>query len=100
MDIEFLAADSLGLRSMATYIETKDLRILIDPGASVAPIRNGFGPTQEELNLLEKTLAKIKAYIRISDLIIISHYHYDHYIYFEPSVFNGKRLFLKNPEKI
>src|SRR2546430_650265 len=34
-----LAADSLGVRSMATYVEVADTGILIDPGATLAPSR-------------------------------------------------------------
>jgi predicted metallo-beta-lactamase superfamily hydrolase len=32
-----LAADSLGVRSMATYVEVADTGVLIDPGATLAP---------------------------------------------------------------
>ena len=37
-----LAADSLGVRSMATYVEAGTLRLLIDPGATLAPRRYGL----------------------------------------------------------
>ena len=30
-----LAAESLGVRSMCTYAETSDIKVLIDPGASL-----------------------------------------------------------------
>ena len=39
-----LAADSLGVRSMATYVEAGALRLLIDPGATLAPRRYGLDP--------------------------------------------------------
>src|SRR2546421_637024 len=43
-----LAAESLGVRSMATYVEAGDLRILIDPGATLPPTRWGLPPAQAE----------------------------------------------------
>jgi predicted metallo-beta-lactamase superfamily hydrolase len=39
-----LAFDSFGVRSMSTFVETDDLRILIDPGVALAPIRYGLEP--------------------------------------------------------
>src|SRR2546422_2382069 len=43
-----LAAESLGVRSMATYVEAGDLGILIDPGATLAPARWGLPPADAE----------------------------------------------------
>ena len=43
-----LAAESLGVRSMATYVEVGGLGILIDPGATLAPTRWGLPPAEEE----------------------------------------------------
>jgi len=39
-----IAFDSLGVRSMATFGETADMKILIDPAAAPAPTRYGFPP--------------------------------------------------------
>src|SRR2546426_11323170 len=39
-----LAAESLGVRSMATYVEAGGLGILIDPRATPAPARWGLPP--------------------------------------------------------
>src|SRR3989441_8318170 len=43
-----LAAESLGVRSMATYVEAGDLGILIDPRATLAPARRGVPPADAE----------------------------------------------------
>src|SRR2546425_12620111 len=43
-----LAAESLGVRSMATYVEAGDLGILIDPRATLAPARWGLPPADAE----------------------------------------------------
>ena len=39
MNVVPLAADSLGVRSVATYVECGDTRIVIDPGASLGRSR-------------------------------------------------------------
>ena len=39
-----LAAESFGVRSMCTYVETPHVRLLLDAGASLAPNRFGFSP--------------------------------------------------------
>jgi len=43
-----LAAESLGVRSMATYVECGETRVLIDPGATLAPNRFNLGPGEAE----------------------------------------------------
>lgn len=48
MHIEPLSFDSMGTRSMCTYIETEDMRIVIDPGVSLAPKRYGLPPHDRE----------------------------------------------------
>ena len=55
MKIIPISSDSLGVRSMATYIETKDCKILIDPSAALGPKRYGLPPHQKELETLYKT---------------------------------------------
>ena len=48
MKIVPLAADSLGVRSMATYVEAGATGVLIDPGATLASMRYGLPPSSEE----------------------------------------------------
>ena len=48
MNVVPLAADSLGVRSMATYVECGQTRILIDPGASLGGSRFNLPPADEE----------------------------------------------------
>ena len=43
-----LAAESLGVRSMATYVEVGRTGILIDPGATLAAARFGLPPSADE----------------------------------------------------
>jgi predicted metallo-beta-lactamase superfamily hydrolase len=94
-----LAADSLGVRSMATYVEAGELRLLLDPGATLSPGRYGLPPTPEEEEALERGLARIGAYARRATLITVSHYHADHY---QPGVelYAGRRIWAKDPRRM
>ena len=94
-----LAADSLGVRSMATYVEAGELRLLIDPGATLSPRRYGLGPTPEEEEALRRSLGRIEAYARRAMLITISHYHGDHYVA-DPELYGGRRVWAKDPRRM
>ena len=95
MEIIPIASESLGVRSMATYVKTKDVRIMIDPSAALCPIRYKLPPHQLELDALENTRQKIRFYVLKSDIITISHYHYDHYNPDE-TFYEGKKIYVKN----
>ncbi|RLI18728.1 hypothetical protein DRO44_00350 [Candidatus Bathyarchaeota archaeon] len=92
-----LAFDSFGVRSMATFVETSDLKILIDPGVSLAPLRYGLEPHPLELQRLNETWETIKQYAEDSDVLIVTHYHYDHHDPNHPELYKAKRVFIKHP---
>ncbi len=73
-----LAFESLGVRSMASKIQTPDIRILIDPGLSLG-IRFGLLPHPEEYRIRSQLRKVILKEAEKSDIITISHYHQDHY---------------------
>ncbi|MEM1895738.1 MAG: hypothetical protein QXR54_00940 [Nanopusillaceae archaeon] len=77
MKIKLVAYDSFSTRSMATLIET-DYKIFIDPSISIAPFRYGLPPSEVELEELEKRYNEIIELGEKSDIIIITHYHWDH----------------------
>jgi len=98
MRIEIVAGDSLGVRSMATYIETKDIKIFIDPGIALAPRRFGFPPHPIEIEIRDKLWNTLLKHVERSDVVIVTHYHYDH---FNPvkdleTIYKGKDIFLKD----
>jgi hypothetical protein len=92
-----LAFDSFGVRSMATFVETSDLKILIDPGVSLAPLRYGLEPHPLELKRLDETWEIIKKYAEHSDVLIVTHYHYDHHDPNHPELYKNKTVFVKHP---
>lgn len=101
MKITPLSFDSLGTRSMATYVETSDVGILIDPGTALAPNRNGRPPHPIEVELMMREWKKIKSYAEKADILAVTHYHYDHHNPEEPEIYEGKTVYLKHPaEKI
>jgi len=93
-----MASDSLGVRSMATYVETKDCKILIDPSAALGPKRYGLPPAEQEMVALEKTKNEIAKTAKQCNILVISHYHYDHY---DPSAgfYKDKTIFAKDINK-
>ncbi|HIH61348.1 MAG TPA: hypothetical protein HA298_01495 [Methanobacteriales archaeon] len=97
MKIFPIASESLGVRSLSVYVEAGESKILIDPGAALGPRRYSLPPARIELEKLEYTKGKILEFLDKATTIIISHYHYDHYI--PGANYDGKRLFLKDPTK-
>ena len=95
-----VAFDSMGARSMATYVETKDVRIFIDPGVALGPRRYGLPPHRIELERRDELWGEIKRYVKMSDVVIITHYHYDHHNPNEIELLRGKRIFVKHPEEM
>jgi hypothetical protein len=102
MKIIPIAFDSLGTRSMATFVETNDVKILIDPGVSLAPIRYGLEPHPLELKRLSEHWKEIVRFAKESDVLIITHYHYDHHNPWEHlEIYKDKVVLIKHPtEKI
>lgn len=84
---------------MATYVETDDLRVLIDPGVSLAPIRYGLEPHPLEWRRLEEAWEVVKEYAERSDVLIVTHYHYDHHDPAYPELYKDKRVFIKSPKE-
>ncbi len=101
MRIKPIAADSLGVRSMATLVKTRDTSILIDPSAALGPRRFGLRPHKVELKALEESWNNIVEYAEDVDVIIITHYHYDHHSRKRNiEIYKGKILFIKDPQSM
>lgn len=99
MKIIPLASDSMGVRSMATFIETTNCRILIDPGASIVPLRYGFGPHPMETWRLKKLWERIHLFAQTVDIIVNTHYHPSHFMPDMHELYRGKSILIKNPNQ-
>ena len=99
MKIVPLAADSLGVRSMATYVEAGGTGILIDPGATLAPQRYGLPPSQEEWEALKRANDRISAYAARARYVFVSHYHEDHFRS-DPATYAGRVVLVKDPRRM
>ena len=97
MKVTPLAFDSLGVRSMATLVET-DLKIMIDPGLDLAPSRYGLPPTKVEQQKAKELSATINHHAKNTDIFIVTHYHHDHY-FPEADFYERKVLLLKHPRR-
>jgi len=74
-----LAEESFGVRSMCTYVETPDVRVLLDAGVSLGPNRFGFPPHPKEYEALAECRKKVAEAADKADVVTISHYHFDHH---------------------
>ncbi|MBD3387773.1 MAG: MBL fold metallo-hydrolase [Candidatus Altiarchaeales archaeon] len=78
MEVVPVAFESLGVRSMATVVRS-DLKVFIDPSAALGPTRYGLPPHKLELQALAEAKKRIREEARDSDILIVTHYHYDHH---------------------
>ncbi|MEB3806703.1 MAG: hypothetical protein GSR73_04220 [Desulfurococcales archaeon] len=99
MRVRVIAADSMGVRSLATVVEVSGVVIGLDLGASIAPRRYGLPPHETEWKALERALDEARRWIRESHIITVTHYHYDHYMRDEPDLYRGKILAVKDPKR-
>ncbi len=74
-----LAAESLGVRSLCTYVETPDVRVLLDAGVSIPPRRFRLPPHPLEFEAIRKSRQKIAEFAEKANVVTISHYHFDHH---------------------
>jgi len=74
-----LAAESLGVRSMCTYVETPEVKALLDAGVSLAPNRFGLPPHPREYAAIAECRERIAKAAEEVDIVTVSHYHFDHH---------------------
>lgn len=94
-----LAAESLGVRSMATLVEVGSTSILIDPGATLAASRYGLPPADEEWQALRRANDRISAYAARADFVFVSHYHEEHFRS-DPASYVGRTVLAKDPRRM
>lgn len=77
LQIKPIAAESLGVRSMATFVKTPDTTIVIDPGCSLGQ-RVRLDPHPKEYDALFRANQQLVTACEEAEILAISHYHYDH----------------------
>ncbi len=91
-------ADSLGAKSFSWLVRC----VLIDPGAAAMHPSYPADPGEKK-ELRRRALQRIAEVVNNARLIIVTHYHYDHYVrpwdpdYPGPNPYLGRRLVAKNP---
>lgn len=96
--IEPVWFDSLGAKSSCTLVKTPDVKILIDPG--IAAMQPSFPASDnKKRQWREEGRKAIKRASKEADIIIISHYHYDHYFPTDLSIYKDKLVLAKNPNE-
>ena len=78
MKIEILGTESLGVRGLCCFVETKNRKILIDPGIALGYRRYGLLPHPVQIAVDEKIQKNIIDKWKKATDIIISHFHGDH----------------------
>jgi hypothetical protein len=108
-----LAAESFGVRSMCTLVETPGVAVLLDAGISLCPYRFSLPPHPIEFQTiapLRKTIAEAADKAAVTT---ISHYHFDHHTpSFEDwvvnwtedgetarQIYHDKTVLMKNPKE-
>jgi hypothetical protein len=90
--------DSLGAKSTCTLVRTPDVSILIDPG--VAVMQPSFPASYaQKRKWADEAWSAIKAVSKEAEVIVISHYHYDHFTDFDEALYRGKVLLAKDPNE-
>jgi len=74
-----LAAESFGVRSMCTLVETPDVSLLLDAGISLCPYRFNLPPHPIEFQTVRRLRQTIAEAADKCTIITISHYHFDHH---------------------
>jgi len=80
MKILPIATESMGTRSFCTLVHiSPTFNILIDPSVALGPRRFGLKPHLDELAASYLTRQAINKLVEYSSVVIVSHYHGDHF---------------------
>ncbi len=74
---------------MSTYVETDDIKMILDPGSALGPKRFKLKPHEREYSALYKSREDILSFSEKADILSISHYHFDHFV---PNFENWKSI--------
>jgi len=87
-----IAFESMGVRSMCTFVESPDVKLLIDPGLSLGP-RFSLLPHPEEYRARSRLRRRLLEAAGEAEILAVTHYHYDHYTpFFDEAVWTGSTM--------
>jgi len=100
IEVTLLWFDSMGAKCSSIFVQTPDIKLLVDPGA--AGMQPSYPlPDDVKDKLRAIALERISSYAQQADVIFISHYHYDHHTLPEkvPHLYDNKILYIKDPNR-
>ena len=95
-----LAFESLGVRSSTLSFESDDVKIVVDSAVALAPTRFGLPPHSVEEEAKARLWGIVREKALEADVLVVTHYHYDHLEPKEPEIYEGKTVVLKNPRRM
>jgi len=78
MNLEIIAAESMGARSLCCLVTLPDRRIVIDPGVSLGYVRHGLLPHPLQVAIGRRVREKILRVLNNASDVVFSHFHGDH----------------------
>jgi len=69
----------LGVRGLCCVVETKDRKIVIDPGVALGYRRHGLLPHPVQVAVAERVKVAIENALGDATDVVISHYHGEHH---------------------
>jgi len=78
MNLEIIAAESLGVRSLCCLVTLPDRRIVIDPGVALGYVRHGLLPHPVQVAVGRKRRERILRALDDATDVVFSHFHGDH----------------------
>ena len=79
MRVGIIGAESLGVRGLCCVVETKDRKIVIDPGVALGYRRHGLLPHPVQVAVAERVKDAIEKALKDATDAVISHYHGEHH---------------------
>ncbi|MFQ6076991.1 MAG: MBL fold metallo-hydrolase [Candidatus Bathyarchaeia archaeon] len=103
IQVRLIYFDSLGAKCSSVLVRTPDVSVLVDPGAAGLQPSFPLSPG-EKASLCMKAYERIRRFGAQADVIVITHYHYDHHPHPErldrmDAVFRDKTLLVKDPNQ-
>ncbi len=93
---ELVAFDSFGVKGMCTCIRTPEITVVTDPGVSAQNEQFPL-PAKVREKLREQYEHRVKTCCAEAEVIVISHYHLDHFFDLrDPAIYGGKIIFMKS----